>query len=324
MKATARARANIALSKYWGKANVELNLPAVPSVSLTLDKLLTETTVHFRSDLDDDRISLDGTLVQGRPRERVVAVLNRIRERAKLDRAAEVWSKNHFPTAAGLASSASGFAALAAAATAAADLPFRAREVSAVARQASASAARSIYGGFAELPRGTDRSSDTLAAKPLHGEDHWDVCMVIALTVLGPKEVSSTEGMERSRRSSPFYDAWLDAAPKLNRRLKAGLRKRDLVAVGEAMEQSTTAFHATAFAAHPSILYFQPPTIAALRTVRALRNRGIGAYATMDAGPHVKVLCEASSARRVAGALRKAEGVQKVLITRPGSGVELR
>ena len=58
--AFARARANIALAKYWGKSDVALNLPAVPSISLTLDGLVTETTVRFREDLDADLVKLDG------------------------------------------------------------------------------------------------------------------------------------------------------------------------------------------------------------------------------------------------------------------------
>ena len=43
MEASARACANIALAKYWGKADVKRNVPAVPSISLTLDQLVTET-----------------------------------------------------------------------------------------------------------------------------------------------------------------------------------------------------------------------------------------------------------------------------------------
>jgi len=47
VKARARARANIAFAKYWGKADLELNLPAVPSLSMTLDGLVTDTEVRF-------------------------------------------------------------------------------------------------------------------------------------------------------------------------------------------------------------------------------------------------------------------------------------
>ena len=57
-----------------------------------------------------------------------------------------------------------------------------------------------------------------LAARPLHDEHHWDLRIVVAETAKGPKKVGSTVGMERSRRTSPYYEAWVAAAPKLSRR----------------------------------------------------------------------------------------------------------
>src|SRR5690606_38409494 len=105
---------------------------------------------------------------------------------------AVVKSRNHFPTAAGLASSASGFAALAAAGAAALGLDATPTELSRLARQSSASAARSIYGGFVELPKGKPGDAK-LAAKPLHDADHWDLRIVVAVAAKGPKKVGSTE-----------------------------------------------------------------------------------------------------------------------------------
>ena len=154
LQARATARANIALAKYWGKADDTLNLPAVPSVSITLDPLTTRTRVHFRSDLDADRFSLDGKPAQAKETARVTKLLDSVRSAAALKLFAEVESANDFPTASGLASSASGFCALAAAARAAAGLAFDRAAISALARAASVSAARSAFGGFVELPLG--------------------------------------------------------------------------------------------------------------------------------------------------------------------------
>ncbi len=321
-RVVARARANIALAKYWGKNDLALNLPAVPSISLTLDGLLTETEVSYDATLRADRVSLDGRRASKAERARVVRMLDRIREQSSETRFAHVRSVNHFPTAAGLASSASGFAALAAAATTAADLRWSVRKQSALARWASASAARSFFGGFAELPAGKP-GDDRLAGKPLFDEHHWDVRLVVAVTAKGPKKVGSTEGMERSRKTSPLYDAWVERAPALCRKIKRALKKKDLDTLGAAMEQSTFAFHACAMSASPSILYWQPPTIAALRTVESLRDRGVSAWATMDAGPHVKVLCHADDAKKVQRALKRTDGVQSTLIAKPGAGVEV-
>ena len=147
-KATAIARANIALSKYWGKSDVPLNLPAVPSISLTLEPMRTETTVSFDETLRDDEVFLNGKLAEGKARTRALKVLDQVRAIAKLDHKARVESANNFPTASGLASSASGFAALVAASWSATGMDRDDDVWSAMARQASASAARSIYGGF--------------------------------------------------------------------------------------------------------------------------------------------------------------------------------
>jgi len=322
MEASARACANIALAKYWGKADAKWNVPAVPSISLTLDQLVTETQVRFDSALKDDVVRLDGRRATAREAQRVVAMLDRVRHEARFRLRAKVTSHSRFPTAAGLASSASGFAALAAAASAAAGLPFNARRLSALARASSASAARSIYGGFVELPAGRHGDSD-LAARPIAPLEHWNVRLVVALTEPGPKKVGSTEGMERSRKTSPYYQAWLKSAPKWSRKIKRAVKERDLDMLGGAMEQSTFAFHCCAMTAAPPILYWAPATLAALCCVRGLRARGVGAWATMDAGPHVKVLCAVGEAARVRQALDRTEGVTRTWLARPGPGVEV-
>ncbi len=318
----ARARANIALAKYWGKSDIPLNLPAVPSISLTLDGLVTETTVRFVDGLDADRATLDGRDASEKEMVRIRELLDRVRAKAKLDLRAEVASGNRFPTAAGLASSASGFAALAAAASHAAGLAPSAKGLSAMARQSSASAARSIYGGFSELPAGKPGNA-RLAAKPLFDAAYWDVRIVVAVTAKGPKKVGSTEGMERSRKTSPLYEAWVQQAPKLTKVIRKALREKNLDALGATMEQSTFAFHACALSARPGIRYWQPATMSALGAVESLRERGISAWATMDAGPHVKVLCHAADARKVQRALAGAEGVQSTKTLKPGAGLEV-
>ncbi|MFW5924799.1 MAG: diphosphomevalonate decarboxylase [Myxococcota bacterium] len=323
-RAKARACANIALAKYWGKTDVELNLPAVPSISMTLDGLVTETTVAFEPWLDRDVVHLDGQYAAGGEIRRVVELLDRVRDAADMDMFARVVTSNHFPTAAGLASSASGFAALSSAATTAAGLAWTDTQLSRLARRSSASAARSIFGGFVELPRGR-AGRDSLAARELFPRSHWDLRMVIALTAKGKKKIGSTEGMERSRKTSPYYEPWIEAAPKYARRIKTALKKKDLDALGRAMEQSTLAFHACAMASAPGILYFQPATLAALATVRRLReDRGLSVYATMDAGPHVKVLCRKRDATVLRRALARTDGVLQTLVCKPGPAVKAK
>jgi diphosphomevalonate decarboxylase len=324
VRATAIARANIALAKYWGKSDVRLNLPAVPSISMTLDALVTTTSVELDPKLSTDRVSLDGRPSRGREHERIVEVLDRLRKDARIRTKARVDSTNAFPTAAGLASSASGFAALVAATRAAMGLDDSDVETSRIARWASASAARSVYGGYVELPRGR-KGDDSLAAKPLFDASHWDLRMVIALATYEAKAVGSTEGMERSRKTSPLYRAWIDAAPKLCKRVRDAIAARDLAKLGPAMEQSTMSFHATALSSSPPIVYWTPTTLAAIAAVRSLRDRrGIEVFATMDAGPHVKALCRPSDAALVRRTLAKVPGVLEVIVSRPGGPLEVR
>jgi diphosphomevalonate decarboxylase len=318
--ATARANANIALAKYWGKSDAALNLPAVSSISLTLEPMTTETTVRFDEALREDDVVLNGEPAEGKARLRVVKVLDRVRGLANLKLKARVDSSNSFPTASGLASSASGFAALVAASSSAAGLERDPVRWSAMARQASASAARSIYGGFVELPKGKPGDA-SLAAQVIAPASHWDVRIVVAVATEAAKAVSSTEGMALTESSSPYYGAWLDCSDALVAEVRTGIRERDLAKVGRAMEQSTLAMHACMLAARPGLIYLQPVTLAALATVRRLRQQGVEVYATMDAGPHVKALCAAADAERVATALANTPQVLRTFTARPGSEV---
>jgi diphosphomevalonate decarboxylase len=316
-EARARACSNIALIKYWGKAEGRDNRTAVPSLSLSLAALNTHTHVRFEPALGEDRVTLDGAPASDKAKQRVVRLLDELRARSGRAERAEVVSHNDFPTASGLASSASGFAALALAAAAALGLGSSASELSAIARRASASAARSLFGGWVEL------LADADSAAPVAAPDWLDVRVVIALTTLGPKAVGSTEGMLRTQASSPYYSAWVNSAPGLFERAKAALLARDFAALGEAMERSTLMMHASMLAAEPPLLYWRPATLSVLERVRTLRGEGVLAYATMDAGPHVKVFVPAGDAARVHDALAALGGVESVITSAVGSGARL-
>ena len=191
MKAAARARANIALIKYWGKADGgPLNIPAVGSISVTLDALWSDTEVHFDGSLAVDELTLNGRR-RSQQLDRVRQCLDLLRARAGVAHAARVTSRNNFPTGAGLASSASGYAALTAAAARALNLTLSARELSIVARQGSGSAARSIFGGFVEMHAGSLPDGSDSFAELLQPAEAWPLELVIAVTSREEKQVSS-------------------------------------------------------------------------------------------------------------------------------------
>jgi diphosphomevalonate decarboxylase len=320
--AFAIAHPNIALAKYWGKVDAPTNLPAVPSLSMTLDAMSTRTSVGFGPGLDTDRVVINGRSATVAEARRVTALLDRVRAEAGLRTRAWVETANDFPTGSGLASSASGFAALALAATKAAGLEWDSAKVSDLARQASASAARSIFGGFVTLARGKP-DTEFLSAEPLTGSVDWPVAISVVITTFQPKEVGSTEGMTHTRATSPYYDAWIARAPEVFERARRAVVARDLDALGKAAEESAFAMHACAMAASPPLVYMSPVTLAVVERVRGLSRAGIAAYVTMDAGPQVKVLSSAADAPRIASVLRDLPGVEKVVVARPGPGASV-
>jgi diphosphomevalonate decarboxylase len=273
-----------------------------------LSALSTTTFVRFEPGLDADRFLLNGSATDAVSSRKVTALLDRVRRAAGMEVCARVESSNDFPTASGLASSASGFAALALASLGAAGLAWSPDDVSALARASSVSAARSVFGGFVTLEAGAS------SAVPLEvGRDARDLVMVIAVTDMGPKAVGSTNGMLHTQASSPYYAAWRGSAPGVYRELRAALLSGDFEKLGDAMEHSTLLMHASMLTARPALVYFNAATWAAMSCVRQLRQQGTFAYFTMDAGPHVKVLTRAHLSENVQRALEAVPGVRQVI-----------
>jgi diphosphomevalonate decarboxylase len=321
MKANAVAHPNIALIKYWGKSDVERNIPAVGSLSITLDGLTTTTSVHFDSDKQEDEFLFDG---RTRPEmeERVARCLDNVRERAGTDLRAHVESTNDFPTAAGLASSASGFAALVVAADAALAAEIDEAELADLARRASGSAARSVFGGFVELrlTPGGPRATETRQILEPGG---WPLRVAVAVTDPGPKGVGSTEGMLRTEQTSPFYANWVNASEDNLAKARDAVAQRDFEALAEVSESSCLEMHAVMISARPGLVYWNGTTVDCIRRVRELRADGVPVFFTIDAGPQVKAVCEPEVFDRVAAELSSIRGVQQVLASGLGEGARV-
>jgi diphosphomevalonate decarboxylase len=137
--------------------------------------------------------------------------------------------------------------------------------------------------------------------------------MVVALTRAGEKSVGSTEGMIRTAQTSPYYAGWLQHAPKLYETIRRAVLDKDLATLGPAVEASALAMHASMFATDPPIVYFSPVTIAVMERVREIRQSGVPAFFTMDAGPHVKVVTAPANAEEVATLLSSVPGVLEII-----------
>jgi diphosphomevalonate decarboxylase len=322
-QAVAIANSNVALAKYWGKRNESLNLPYTGSISITLAGLSTRARVRFGIERNHDRIVLNGEQAVNSPAYVIRQFLDHVRQAAGEKAAAELEIRSNFPVAAGLASSASTFAALALATTSALGLSLSPRELSALARRGSGSAARSIFGGYAEWLAGeADDGSDSYAVQ-LAAPEHWRLGVVVAITDLARKPVGSREGMAHALKKSPFFPAWLESHEADLAAVRQGILDRDLAVTGQAAERNCLKMHAASMAASPPLLYWKPATLAVMHRVLQLREEGTAAYFTIDAGPQVKIICPWPQRDTVAAAIREVPGVRSVLLSEPGGAAEL-
>lgn len=322
MRATAKAHTNIALIKYWGKRNEELILPTNNSLSVTLDGFYTKTTVHFKEQLKQDTFILNDETISGVMYDRVTQYLDLFRKYADRNNLyAEVISVNKVPTAAGFASSASGFAALAAAAAKALELNLSDQELSRFTRQGSGSACRSIYGGFVEWEKGQANDGSDSFAVQIAPQDHWDIRIAAVVLTAKEKDVSSRVGMKRTVDTSVFYDGWLESLPADLHAIKDGIKERDFEKVGAIAEANCLKMHATTLGANPPFTYWQDNTMTVMQAVQELRKANVPAYFTIDAGPNVKVLYLPEDEQKVLGKLRATEGVSDVIVSKVGKGI---
>ena len=304
---TAVAHPNIALVKYWGKQDKAGNLPATPRLSITLSELITQTTI---TDAEHDEFWLNDHQVED---PKVAKFLARLRVEHPFG-PLKIVSGNNFPTGAGLASSASGFAALMMALNTHAKLEFNAEFMSAWARVGSASAARSLFGGFVALV------PPLWSAQTIMPAEHWPLHTVVAITSDAPKLIGSTEGMQRSRATSPFYKQWVETSGDDFAQALDAINNKDFDALAQIAELSCLKMHSVMLTSLPALSYWNPATIACMDAVRALRKKGIAAFFTIDAGPQVKAICPPENVAAVESALQAVPGVQRTMSCGMGPG----
>lgn len=321
MKKTARAYTNIALIKYWGKQDAVWMIPDNSSVSITLDKFYTETTVMFDETLVQDQFILNGEIQSGKMLERVLSFLDIVRVQANSSLKAKVVSVNHVPTEAGLASSASAFAALAKAATAALGLSLENRDLSRLARRGSGSACRSVDGGFVVWHQGED--DFTSFAEPIDTEP-WEAFRLIAFIASAEKKkVDSRQAMSQTKATSPYYQAWIKQANESITPMIDAIKHQNFHEVGRLAEASAMRMHASLLACDPPQWYFTPQSIELMNMVQAARVNGLSVYFTMDGGPNVKVLCLESEVSAFCD-FAKAYGIRtETVVCCAGKGVTL-
>jgi diphosphomevalonate decarboxylase len=296
---------------------------------MTLEHCVSQCTVETLDHGGEDEVWLaepDGGFGAPDPSfaSRVRAQLGRVRQWAGRKEPVRVATRNTFPTAGGLASSASGFAALTLAAVGAFGKKASARDLSLLARRSgSGSACRSILGGFVEwnAPKAEGNDEDSYA-RQIADADHWDLRNVIAVVEIGPKTVSSLEG-HKLAPTSPYFEKRLELVPGRLDKVRKAIRDRDLGTLGPLIEAEAIDLHLITMSSHPPIFYWSPGSLAVLRAVRELRQEGLAAWATMDAGANVHVICDTDSEDDVAERLEDLPAVGFVIRDGIGPGPDL-
>jgi diphosphomevalonate decarboxylase len=292
------APSNIALSKYWGKRDADLNLPINSSLSVSLGSLGTRTEIKRA---DRDAVYLNGTKVDAHD-SFAIRTLEFLRLFPILGKAGiEVRTENNIPTAAGLASSASGFAALVMALDDLAGWGLDKKRLSMLARLGSGSASRSVFEGFVQWNAGENPDGTDSYAEPLSKD--WNNFRIGILEISkARKPVGSRDGMNRTVQTSELYKSWPVQANRDIETIRSAIEAQDFPTLGKTAENNALAMHATMMSAWPPLIYLQPESIEMIHKVQRVRADGLEVYLTIDAGPNIKLLFLEKNAAAVAEA----------------------
>jgi len=352
MKVTAVAPTNIAILKYWGKHPLweKYHIPMKSSLSFTVDGLYTKTTVEVEKGSGKVSFTLNGREITPDMKEYeyvedFFGKIGRLFPFVK-NYDYKIVSENNFPTAAGFASSASGFAALVKAIVGAVEefSPYRDddRKLSALARLGSGSASRSIprEGGFVGWWRGfgphflkepeayseEERWNIIFSsyAETLYGPDHWPELRIIYVKVKKKeKKVKSRAGMRQTVKDHPLYKDWIDYEEgQMKDTMIRLVREKRFPQLAELIMRASNNLHAMALSTYRPIIYMNETSHAIIDAIHDLnleKGENVAAY-TFDAGPNAVVFTLSQHENEVLSLLREIVGGENVFATKPGRG----
>ena len=335
LKATAKAPANLAFVKYWGKKDDELRLPTNNSISVNLSHATTITKVEFDANASVDQLVVGNSQIEAESEftARVFKHVDRLREKTGINFKAKIHTKNSFPTGVGIASSASGFAALTVAVCGALGINLSEKELSELARQGSGSACRSIPNGFSEWIA-ADENGQSYAIQ-IAPPGHWDISIVTVVVTKQAKQISSTSGHSLAV-ASPFFNARIESlSPRLNT-IRSAILERDFETFGRETELEAISFHSIAMTSpfefgngwRSGAYYWLPDSLELILAVQQWRQDGLGVFFTLDAGPSVHLLCLKKDLDQIIAAIHRIEVCKperewEVLVNHPARGAHL-
>lgn len=294
--ATSFAPANIALIKYWGKRNTELNLPMTNSLSVALPNKGTTTTIRI-NDIGHDRYYLNGLVLETESEfsKRLSVFCDFFRFSNKLH--FDIDTHNNIPTAAGLASSASGYAALVLAFDQLFSWQLNKSALSILARIGSGSACRSLWNGFVEWKKGERDDGLDSFARPLNETKNallTKTCIGLLVFEKNEKIISSRQAMLNTVNTSSSYKNWPTQVTQDLKEIKQAITQKNFIALGEISERNALAMHATMLDSHPKTDFCTDKTREYRERIWHLRKTGTPIYFTQDAGPNIKLLFQAA------------------------------
>jgi diphosphomevalonate decarboxylase len=319
-KSTAIAYTNTALIKYWGKLNEELIIPMNNSISVTNDTLKTTTTIEFSDEYKSDLFLLNGQKATGNIKQKVINHLDYIRSLSSTKVKAKVMSENNFPTSAGLASSASGFAALTVAVCDALELGKNDQELSRISRRGSGSSCRSIFGGYVEWLK-EDEQGDSSAIQ-LADEKWFEISNIVVVLNSEKRKINTRDAMKLSKETSPVYKTRVRNINQQLDIIRKSIKEKDFTLLGRTAEMDCLNMHFTAMTSNPSLVFWTPDTLALMKAVVEMREQDIEAYYTIDTGANIHVLTLPKNESKVMKRLEEIENIEQIFQTKPGPGAQ--
>ena len=309
------AHPNFALIKYWGKSDASNNLPDMSSISITIDTLFSTAKVSYDSTLKKDLWILND--IEQESLGQIKPTMNYLKSFKPVKDFCVIESTNNFPTAAGLASSASGVASIVVAINELFNLNLSEKELINAAILGSGSAPRSLYSGFVYL------NKKNYSCETILDSNQWPLKIIICQTSSDRKLVSSRDGMRISKSTSSYYKDWVnDQDNDIKKALKA-IKMKDFDLLGEVSEDNCKKMHKVMETSSPPLIYRNATSHLCIQKIEEMKVNGIGIFYTIDAGPQVKIICKAQHADQVISEMKSIPNIQDIIEVNIGQGARL-
>jgi diphosphomevalonate decarboxylase len=311
MKYKIQTHANISLNKYWGKRDELLFLPTKNSLTISLSELTTTTFIEKSA---ADEIFINNEIVLGLHKQKIMDFVDFFRKKFEVKDRFKINSYNNFPTAAGLASSSSGFAALALGLDKICDLKLSKKELSILARHGSGSAARSISGGFVLWHKGSHPDGSDCFAEQLFDHMHWPELRILVVVVKNQQKfMGSREGMRLTVATSPSYKSWIEKSERRLPVLIRAIKNKKFTTMGRLAQDDWQDMRRTMLDTTPRLNYWTDVSCRVIRAVEQMQNKNLQCYLTTEAGPNLKILCLEDKEKEIKNKLEKIPEIMQLI-----------